>query len=547
MTAEGELEAEPFPEPVKPASLAAESADDQAVPEQEGKAEAEAEATVPEPEKDEAREAEPGQDATKTDSTATSASAEVTAGDAVDTANSASADVTAGDAVDTATSASADVTAGDAVETSDSATTAPRSDLSLSDRLKEKGLTLETGDSGHAALGHSLMTVSAQEQKQLFTPLAQQGASAVKAEERRRKAAEEDLLNGVKTTLKKWVQEVLSSDEKKAKLLEKGVLKMTVSARWSEGLHQKLKDMVATFTGKLVAASDKEQGTKAPAWASAAEVRQEKWLVVFDAAAFEIFMRQFPEVVEPQEEAFRECVRKFIEEADLSALKIKDMFEALRKRFGSLRRPLLDRAKRMAGEFIQIKQAEEASGKKRKASDGKGAGKGGGVGAKKARIEKPEDITWAEATLIPLGLKSDGHPVVKSPTSVAMPILEGLKSFEELDEFRELLKSTQIGKVVNAFRHHADPQVSSTAKQLVTMWKVAMNKKAKKSGSADKTAEKPVKPATSSVGKSADKLAESKSADELAEKSEEPAMETEQPEKTEEPAMETEQPAVAEC
>merc|ERR1712048_1461781 len=50
----------------------------------------------------------------------------------------------------------------------------------------------------------------------------------------------------------------------------------------------------------------------------------------------------------------------------------------------------------------------------------------------------------------------------------------------DLGEFRELLKSTQIGKVVNAFRKHPNSEVSATAKQLVTCWKAAITQPVKK-------------------------------------------------------------------
>merc|ERR1712176_1291094 len=66
-----------------------------------------------------------------------------------------------------------------------------------------------------------------------------------------------------------------------------------------------------------------------------------------------------------------------------------------------------------------------------------------------ATIKGNEDILWAEATLAPLGLSPDGEPVVKAPAAVARPILEGLKAFQGMDSFRELLKTTSIGKVIN--------------------------------------------------------------------------------------------------
>ena len=62
---------------------------------------------------------------------------------------------------------------------------------------------------------HVPLGISATEQKQLFTPLVQQGVGAVKAEQQRRKASERDLLEEVHATLKRWVQECLACEEKR--------------------------------------------------------------------------------------------------------------------------------------------------------------------------------------------------------------------------------------------------------------------------------------------------------------------------------------------
>merc|ERR1711972_1035403 len=85
--------------------------------------------------------------------------------------------------------------------------------------------------------------------------------------------------------------------------------------------------------------------------------------------------------------------------------------------------------------------------------------------------------------------RPDGEPVVKSPAAIAVPILHGLKDFQELGEFRELLKSTQIGKVVNAFRKHPNSECSATARQLVASWKAAITQPAKKKQSRRSTTE----------------------------------------------------------
>merc|ERR1712048_87911 len=186
----------------------------------------------------------------------------------------------------------------------------PNTDLSLSERMKERGLALNSSSKSKDA-GHHQLAVSNAEQQQLFTPLAAQGAKAVEDEKRRKKETEQELLADVKSTLKKWVQECLTSEDKRKKLLEKGRLKCAFQATWSEGLNKKLKGLVENYGGKLVADGEKEGKEKKPAWVTAAELRKEKWLVAFDAAAFENFMRNHPEVVDPPEEGVKNTVRDY--------------------------------------------------------------------------------------------------------------------------------------------------------------------------------------------------------------------------------------------
>ena len=86
---------------------------------------------------------------------------------------------------------------------------------------------------------------------------------------------------------------------------------------------------------------------------------------------------------------------------------------------------------------------------------------------RKCRIENAQHIAWAEATLAPLGLREETQePLVKSPVPVAKPILEGLQAFKEKNEFRELLKTTKIGQIVNAFRHHPNADLAKAQRTL---------------------------------------------------------------------------------
>jgi len=62
---------------------------------------------------------------------------------------------------------------------------------------------------------HAPLVTSSREKLQLFTPLAQQGAAAIRAETRLKEAGEKDLLEGVLGTLKSWVQECLAREERR--------------------------------------------------------------------------------------------------------------------------------------------------------------------------------------------------------------------------------------------------------------------------------------------------------------------------------------------
>jgi len=345
--------------------------------------------------------------------------------------------------------------------------------------------------------------VTRAEEQKLFTPLALQGEKAMEEQKKARDASAEDLLQGVISQLKKWVQECLVVEEKRKKLLEKGMLKCKVQARWSESLHEKLKDLIASYGGKLAAASDKDGAEKAPAWATAAELRSETWLVGFDVAAFQTFMHMHPETVDPPEEEVFAYVKEFVMVQDMAKTPIRALLDGLQKKFGRLRRPLLDRAKSMAG-IVITQQHEEDENKAKKGPGGAAKGKAkaaatdrnGNVVAKKiktapkANIVANEDVAWAEATLVPLGLKADGvTPVVVSPTAVAAPILEGLKAMQGMHNFKELLRTTKIGKVVNCFRHHQSPEIAKASKELVSSWKAAIianNKEAKDAASKKK-------------------------------------------------------------
>mmetsp|Transcript_44446 Transcript_44446/g.126845 ORF Transcript_44446/g.126845 Transcript_44446/m.126845 type:complete len:411 (+) Transcript_44446:58-1290(+) len=352
---------------------------------------------------------------------------------------------------------------------------------SKSGRARAGAGTAERGTAAAAvtSAAHAPLGVSSIEQKQLFTPLAQQGSDAIEEERKRKAESERDLLHEVRSTLRRWVQECLAREEKHQKLVEKGMLKCRVKAKWSEGLHENLKQLIKRYGGKLAADCEKEnstdnasgrtQGAK-PAWLP----RQERWLVGFDAAAFEAFMEAHPEVVDPAENKVRTFVEEFVaNDTRLEAARKEELRQALEGRFGPLRRALVERAAGMAQDAIAVRK----KGTKRK----DGAADKESVQAKRARAEAPriagvQDAAWAAATLAPLGLRgevSSATLVARVPAVVALPLLEGLRALEGIPEFHEAMRGTPIGKVVNGYRHHASAEVVQAARELVAGWKAA--------------------------------------------------------------------------
>jgi len=310
--------------------------------------------------------------------------------------------------------------------------------------------------SAAAGEGPVRLALTAAERQTLFTPLMEQGTRALKQEKKLQAQAQDGLLSNVQTTLRKWVQDCLAKEDKRDRLLEKGMLKCRVQAKWSEGLHQKLKDYAGSFGARLAADCEKENATKHPAWLP----RNERWLVGFDARAIEAFLSQNPMALEPPSSQVRTFVDEYV--AAKSPLTGDALAEALQGRFGPLRPATLERARHIAGLLRR--------GSKRKGGPGAQA-----VGEDQlARIEAPEDVAWAGATLAPMGLRPDGgEPLVRAPASIAAPLLEGLKAVADMQDLVALLRDTQIGKVVAGYRHHPNAEVAKAAKDLVASWRAA--------------------------------------------------------------------------
>lgn len=308
------------------------------------------------------------------------------------------------------------------------------------------------------------LRMSSSETKDLFTPLANQGSKALRKEKERQLEGEDSLLEHVQRTLRKWVQECLARQEKREKLLEKGLLKCRVQAKWSEGLDKKLKGLTDRYGARLSADGEKENA-KRVTWLPTTE----KWLVGFNAASFETFAAAHPEVIDPPTSQ----VRAFLEDLSVrnpgalatASASESGFGELLEGRFGPMRKQSLARAQAFAA-------ANSKKGTKRK------AGAEAGEDPRKVVIETREDVAWAAGTLAPMGLKPEtGEPLVSLRADVVSPILVGLKAFDKMPEFMRLLKDTQVGKIVSGYRHHTNPEVAKAAKELVSAWKAACQKK----------------------------------------------------------------------
>merc|ERR1712113_307751 len=159
-----------------------------------------------------------------------------------------------------------------------------------------------------------------------------------------------------------------------------------------------------------------------------------------------------------------------------------DMFREINSKFNAVRRPLLERCKVWAGAAIEKKmkelEKEEAKGavpKKAKGSEGQPIPKqfiaGGGDHfdeSESAKIVDEKDVQWAIVLMAPWGFSTtegDPKPILRSPQVVVMPLLAGLKDLEKQKNFRELLRTTNLGKAVNSLRlHPPSAEVKKVAK-----------------------------------------------------------------------------------
>jgi len=354
----------------------------------------------------------------------------------------------------------------------------PHAMSSLADRLKQKGFQLPDEappvplhskiHSKVTAVGaHRELTISSRERVQLFTPLETRGSKAIKVEEKINKDCEQDLLKGVRKTLINWVQMCLANPDKRQQLHEKGLLKCRVQAQWSKDLNSDLHAFVEGFGGRIAANCEKENSASTrPAWENYA-ARDEKWIVGFDVAAFENFMKAHPRVLGPSDCKLRQFIEDHSRKVNVDNSTLRVLYEALEAQYGPLAESLKTRAKHIAAEAVNSLSEERKSGSKRRdANDAGGPSKRGRVGLCSA-----EDAAWAAEVLAPLGMTPGSNVLAaKPPVDVMTPIMAGLR---HLEPSAELLKSTNLGIIVANYRQHPSPEIAGAAKELVAAWKAA--------------------------------------------------------------------------
>ena len=331
----------------------------------------------------------------------------------------------------------------------------------------------------------------------LFTPLAQQGEKALHWEKKRKEDAPQDvlsLLKRVKSTLKWWVQNSLAREGTRKKLLEKGMLKCSVQAQWSEFLHEKLKELVSGYGGKLISDTEKDKSKdkdkdsaevpedKPPAYLP----RKEKWWVGFNLKAFEACLRDYPYLMGPVDNSLKTFVDSYCAVPRSGAQAIKELYAALEKKYGPLQSSVLHRAKMIATEVMKAKMIATKAGKGQKRSaDGKPKGKGKVV-EEVPTLTTEVECKWAASILAPLGLNQDGSLVIWCPASAALPVLKGLQALSGTDHIQKVVRNTPIGKIVNAYRHHSNNEASKLARELLGAWKAACGFGPKQAARAEK-------------------------------------------------------------
>jgi len=215
----------------------------------------------------------------------------------------------------------------------------------------------------------------------------------------------------------------------------------------------------------------------------------ERWMISFTLQSFERFCNRHVDAIEPDSSTVRRFVEEFVKGVDTDAFKVRDLFSAIKVKHGAFREPFLDVAKNWASSAIlkqrKVEQEKQKLMKSKKGSEGQPVKRdvvavevdtGSSTCAK---IEDIQDVKWAASILVPWGFRADktDEPIFRAPAKICLRVFNGLQHFHQKSIFREAMKQTQIGKVVNCMRRHENTEVGKLARTLVQEWKVACARK----------------------------------------------------------------------
>mmetsp|Transcript_9013 Transcript_9013/g.16288 ORF Transcript_9013/g.16288 Transcript_9013/m.16288 type:complete len:345 (-) Transcript_9013:119-1153(-) len=316
----------------------------------------------------------------------------------------------------------------------------PQGANDLAARLKCRGLTLP-GDARRQKVEDHTPLEGSTIQRKLFTPLIKQGNSAVQEELRRKADDEQHLADGMRQTILRWVQECFAREGKRTSLAEKGVLKCQVQAKWSSAVNEALKAHVAQYGAVARAESESKGQGEMSDWIP----KKERWIVTFDAQALHTFASKHPHVVEPDTATVWQFARDYAKQHKKD---LQGLHAALEAKFGPVR---LACSRRLES----LLQAGSAS----------------------PTMASSQDAIWAASVLAPFGLAQDGTLLVHPPAYHALPVLKKLQLLLEGSgsNLREVLRESDLGKVVNGLRKHDNLEVVALAKSLLVSWKSACN------------------------------------------------------------------------
>jgi len=225
-----------------------------------------------------------------------------------------------------------------------------------------------------------------------------------------------------------------------------------------------------------VAAVASSASAARPSWEQHLGARDEQWVVAFNAAAFERFIKAHPKVLGPMDARLKQFVEEHILKVNVQDVTVRMLLEACHNKFGPCSPTVKNRIKQCAAEIVQKVSKYPAAKKNKEAKQPVKV---------TSTLTSNLDAKWAAEVLAPLGLLQGKEQLAAtSPASVVLPILEALRT---LNPTKDLLKETELGIIVNLYRQSQTPEVAAAAKELIASWKetVAKAHKKRKSDQAD--------------------------------------------------------------